>query len=160
MTSGPRRAPLRVSEIEMISHIAAPRYTLSHIILRLARSKSFPEGSLRRGYDIRAVLDPAGRLDAQAWRDHPTAFGVQRFWDDERIRHGMLIHRAGGAGGATWAVRYAGQDDNQEDGFRLGDHIMQRDEFVSIHDDDGVMQTFRISEVKATGESLNEVAGT
>lgn len=88
----------------MASQDHAPRYPLSHIILRLARSKDFPERSLRRGYDIRAVLDASGHLSVDAWRDHRTAFSVQRFWDDEPVRHGTLLHRAGGAGGATWSV--------------------------------------------------------
>ncbi len=138
----------------MTGQAPAARHPISHIILRLARSKAFPEGSLRRGYDIRAVLDAAGRLDVDAWRDHRNAFGVQRFWDDEPVQHGTLLHRAGGTGGATWSVHYAGRDNESEDGFRLGEHVMQRDEFVSIRDDEGVMQTFRVSDVKRTGEVL------
>ena len=132
----------------------SPTHPISHIILRLARSKAFPEGSLRRGYDIRAVLDAAGHLSVDAWRDHRNAFGVQRFWDDEPVRHGTLAHRAGGTGGATWSVHYAGREDEDEDGFRLGEHVMKRDEYVSIRDDEGVMQTFRVSDVKKTGEAL------
>jgi hypothetical protein len=137
----------------MSSHDHGSRYPVSHIILRLARTKDFPEGSLRRGYDIRAVLDKAGHLSVDAWRDHRTAFGVQRFWDDEPVRHGTLVHRAGGAGGATWAVHYAGSDED-EAGFRLGEHVMQIDEFVSIRDDDGVMQPFKVARVSPTGEAL------
>ena len=129
------------------------RYQMSHIILRLARTKGFPEGSLRRGYDIRAVLDGGGRLNVDAWHDHRTAFRVQRFWDDEPVRNGTLVHRAGGAGGATWAVHYTGSDED-EAGFRLGEHVMQPGEFVSIRDDDGVMQTFKVAEVGPTGEAL------
>jgi hypothetical protein len=143
---------------QVASQDHAPRYPVSHIILRLGRTKGFPDGSLRRGYDIRAVLDAAGHLSVAAWRDHRTAFGVQRFWDDEPVRHGTLVHRAGGAGGATWAVHYAGLAEGDEDGFRLGDHVMQSDEFVSIRDDDGVMQTFRVSAVKPTGEVLKWVS--
>jgi hypothetical protein len=137
------------------SHDYAKRYPISHIILRLARTKAFPEGSLRRGYDIRAVLDTTGHLSVDAWRDHRTAYGVQRFWDNELVRHGTLVHRAGGSGGATWTVHYAGLNQEDEDGFRLGEHVMHRDEFVSIRDDEGVMQTFRVSDVKPTGETLN-----
>ncbi len=139
----------------MTSTDHGPRYPVSHIILRLARTKTFPEGSLRRGYDIRAALDTAGHLSVNAWRDHRTAYGVQRFWDDEPVRHGILMHRAGGTGGATWTVHYAGLNQEDEDGFRLGEHVMQRDEFVSIRDDEGVLQTFRVSDVKPTGEALS-----
>jgi hypothetical protein len=45
-------------------------------------------------------------------------------------------------------------DQEDQNRFRLGQHVMQRDEFVSIRDDEGVMQTFRVSEVKPTGEAL------
>jgi hypothetical protein len=34
---------------------------------------------------------------------------VKRFWRDEGERRGMLIHRAGGANGATWRIEYGGQ---------------------------------------------------
>lgn len=138
----------------MTSHDHASRFPVSHLMLRLARTKDFPEGSLRRGYDIRAALDATGRLSAEAWRDHPTAFSVQRFWDDEPVRHGRLIHRAGGIGGSTWSLRYADLKAEDEDGFRLGDHVMKLDEFVSIRDDEGVMQTFRVTGVRLTGEVL------
>jgi hypothetical protein len=138
----------------MISPAHAPRHAVSHILLRLARSKDFPEGSLRRGYDIRAALDEQGRLSVDAWHDHRTAFSVQRFSDDEPVRHGMLIHRAGGPGGATWTVHYAEANEEDEDGFRLGEHVLQPDEFVSIRDDEGMMQTFRVTGVNPTGEVL------
>lgn len=137
----------------MTSHDHQPRFPVSHIILRLARTKAFPDGSLRRGYDIRAALDAVGHLSVEAWRAHRTSFSVQRFWDDEPVRHGVMMHRSGGAGGARWAVHYSGRDED-EAGFRLGDHVMQIDEFVSIRDDDGVMQTFRVSGVSPTGEAL------
>jgi hypothetical protein len=135
------------------SHDHASHYPVSNIILRLARTKDFPEGSLRRGYDIRAVLDAAGHLSVEAWREHRMAYSVQRFWDDQPVRHGVLMHRPGGTGGATWAVHYRGGDED-EAGFRLGDHVLQDDEFVSIRDDEGVMQTFRVSSVSPTGETL------
>ncbi len=140
----------------MASDVHAPDFPVSHIILRLARTKDFPEGSLRRGYDIRAVLNDEGHLDVEAWHNHRTAFSVQRFWDDETVRHGILVHRAGGTGGATWSIHYAGLGEPDEDGFRLGEHVMRRDEFVSIRDDEGAMQTFRVTNVGPTGETLHD----
>jgi hypothetical protein len=139
----------------MTGDLPASHYPVSHIILRLARTKEFPDGSLRRGYDIRAVLDSAGHLSVDAWHRHHTAYGVQRIWDDEPVRHGTLVHRAGGVGGATWIIHYSGQSDADEEGFRLGQHVMQRDEFVSIRNDEGEMQTFRVSDVAPTGEALS-----
>lgn len=140
--------------VKLTSQDHTSRIPISHIILRLARTKDFPEGSSRRGYDIRAILDAAGHLDDDIWRHHRTAFSVQRFWDDEPVRHGMLVHRPGGAGGATWTVHYAGPHEEDEDGFRLGEHVLRQNEFVSIRDDEGVMQTFRVTTVKPTGEVL------
>ena len=42
---------------------------LHHITLHLARSKQFPEGSPRYGYEITAPLDGKGHLDQEEWSD-------------------------------------------------------------------------------------------
>jgi hypothetical protein len=148
---GKRRSTVKALGMTHPEYIHHP---VGHIILRLARTKDFPEGTLRRGYDVRAVLDAAGHLSVDTWRHHRTAYSVQRFWDNEPVRQGSLVHRAGRAGGSTGAVRYAGLNEEDEDGFRLGEHVLQVDEFVSIRDDAGEMQTFRVSDMKPTGEAL------
>jgi hypothetical protein len=124
-------------------------HNFKRITLNLARSKEHPAGSTRHGYDIVAPLDESGRIDLAEWRKHKEACRVHRFWAGEKDQIGMLRHRAGGVGGATWFVDYdETRDDDDEAGYRLGDHVMRPGEYVSIKDDDGEMHTFQITAVE------------
>ncbi|WP_343232329.1 hypothetical protein [Microvirga terricola] len=79
---------------------------LHHITLHLARSADYPEGSAQHGYEMIAPLDGTGLLDPGEWKAARTRCWVRRFWADETDRLGMLVHRPGGAGGATWMIDY------------------------------------------------------
>ena len=117
------------------------------ILLHLARSKEHPEGSARHGYEIIAPLDAAGRFDLETWRAHKGQSRVRRFWEGEPDQSGRLVHRSGGHAG-VWAFDYdAGRDDDEEAGYRLGDHVFAPGEYVSVRDDEGVMHTFRVISV-------------
>ncbi len=121
---------------------------LSRITLHLARTREFPEGSARHGYTIVAPLDAAGRIDLNAWQAHRGACFVHRFWGDEPPQRGLLVHKAGGAGGATWRFDYdATSDDDDEAGYRFGDHAFKPGEYVSVRDPEGEMHTFRVVSV-------------
>jgi hypothetical protein len=122
--------------------------SFKRIVLHLARSKEHPDGSALHGYDIVAPLAGDGRLDVEAWKEARARCRVRRFWAGEADEIGHLIHRPGGKGGATWAFDYdpAGTDDD-EAGYRFGDHVFQPGEYVSIRDEDGVMHTFKVSDV-------------
>jgi hypothetical protein len=123
---------------------------LRKITLHLARQKGFPEGSARHGYTIVAPLTDEGRIDAEAWKDQRTACIVHRFWADEPPMRGVLVHRAGGVGGATWSIDYDKQStDDDEDGFRFGDHLFRPGDYVSIREPGGEMNTFRVMAVSA-----------
>ena len=118
---------------------------LHHVTLHLARSKQFPQGSSRYGYDITAPLDAEGHLDQDEWavkRDHCR---VRRFWVNEGERQGVLVHRPGGAGGATWMIDY-NQDrpGDEEAGYHLHQHRFIEGEYVTIEDDDGKPYTFQV----------------
>jgi hypothetical protein len=126
------------------------RIVLHRVRLELARCREYPDGSQRHGYEITAPLDASGLLDAQEWRDTREQCRVRRFWAGEPDRHGWLVHRAGGSGGATWLIDY--DRDTQADdetGYRLGAHRFQLDEYVSIRDDDGDLHTFKVAQVTA-----------
>jgi hypothetical protein len=59
-----------------------------------------------------------------------------------------LIHRAGGAGGATWVIDYdESSSDDDEPGYRLDIHSFVPGEYVTIREQDGA-QTFRVEAVK------------
>jgi hypothetical protein len=123
---------------------------LHRVRLELARSHDFPDGSARHGYEITAPLDASGLLDPHEWNSKRAKCRVRRFWAGEPDRHGRLVHRAGGAGGATWLIDYD-QDttDDDEAGYRLGAHRFQAGEYVSIRDEDGELHTFKVAQVKA-----------
>ncbi len=117
---------------------------LHQITLHLARSKAFPNGSANIGYDIVAPLDEDGRLDAVGWRLMRARCEVVRFRNGEEKR-GLLLHRHGGVGGATWVIDYdAATDVDDEAGYRLGAHRLVAGEYVSITDEDDEMQTYRV----------------
>jgi hypothetical protein len=122
--------------------------TLSKVTLHLARTKEYPDGSARHGYDFIAPLDADGRIDLQSWRNRKNACVVHRFWAGAPAVRGQLVHRPGGAGGATWGFDYDPTNrGDDEAGFRFGDHPFKPGEYVSIRDPDGDMNTFKVVSV-------------
>ena len=147
---------------------------LHRVRLELARCREYPDGSRRHGYEIMAPLDANGLLDAQEWRlGHGRGIttvmsfrgSAKRRARNPRItlgrgfrvlacgepdRHGWLVHRAGGSGGATWLIDY-NRDTSTDDetGYRLGAHRFQLDEYVSIRDDEGDLHTFKVAQLAA-----------
>jgi hypothetical protein len=126
---------------------------LHRVTLTLARCPDHPDGSVGRGYEIVAPLGPDGHLDAALWRETRDRCRVRRFWTGEPDRHGRLVHRAGGEGGATWLIDYDDRTtEDDEPGYRLGTHAFVRGEYVSIREsDDARFHTFVVARV---GEAL------
>lgn len=131
-----------------------------HVItLHLARTPGHPDGSARHGYEIQAPLDAAGHIDAEAWQESRALCRVRRFWAGEPDRHGWLVHRAGGAGGATWCIDYDdARSEDDEFGYRLDNHRFIVGNYVSIRDSDGEMLPFRIAAVKEKGGQTRPAA--
>jgi hypothetical protein len=119
---------------------------LRKVTLNAARSKELPEGSTRRGYDFVAPLTEDGRIDLEAWKRHRGECFVHRFFDSEPAMSGLLIHRAGGRGGSTWAFEWKGatRADEQEAAFRFADHAFKVGEYLSVREFDGELQTYRV----------------
>jgi len=90
-------------------------HVLKRIRLNLARSKEFPSGSSRHGYEFVAPLDASGHIDVELWRKHRDHCRVRRFWEGEPDEVGRLVHRPGGAGHARWVFDY--EDVAEEDDF-------------------------------------------
>lgn len=126
---------------------AASPASLRKVTLHAARSKEFPDGSIRHGYDFVAPLNEEGRIDFEAWKVHRGECFVHRFWAEEPTIRGQLVHHAGGRGGSTWAFEWetprAGAD-NEDEGFRFGDHMFKVGEYVSIREAEGDLLTFRV----------------
>lgn len=122
---------------------------LRKITLNAARSKAFPDGSIRHGYEFTAPLTAEGRIDVESWKAHRGECFARRFWGDEPEQRGLLVHKAGGRGGSTWAFEL-GQGatlDAEEDGFRFGDHAFVAGEYCSVREEDGELATFRVVSV-------------
>src|SRR5215475_11757901 len=106
------------------------------IRLNLARSKEFPSGSTRHGYEFVAPLDPAWHIDPAQWHKHRENCRVRRFWGDEE-ELGHLVHKPDGA------------EEDEEAGYRFGSHAFRPGEYVTIRDEDGAMHTFLVVAVEA-----------
>lgn len=126
------------------------RSALKKITLNAARSKQFPDGSIRHGYDFVAPLTAEGRIDLEGWKAHRGECFAHRFWGSEPELRGLLVHRAGGRGGSTWGFELGvgSQLDEEEDGFRFADHAFREGEYVSIREEDGELMTFRVVSVR------------
>ena len=100
--------------------MAAPTHVaLRKVTLNAARSKEFPEGSIRHGYDFVAPLTADGHIDLEAWKQHRGECFAHRFWGNEPALRGLLVHHAGGRGGSTWAFEWKGGTQGRRGGGRL-----------------------------------------
>lgn len=123
-------------------------HVLKRIRLNLARSKEFPAGSERHGYEFVAPLDGEAHIDPDLWRKHREHCGVRRFWGDEE-EVGRLVHKSGGSEHARWIFDYdESSDDDDEAGYRFASHAFRPGEYVSIRDEDGGMHTFQVISVE------------
>lgn len=123
-------------------------HAFKRIRLNLARSKEFPEGSSRHGYEFVAPLDSSGRIDPHLWSAHRQNCGVRRFWAGVEDRIGRLVHKPGGAEHARWVFDYnPDRADDDESGYRFGSHVFAPGEYVTVSDDDEA-HTFRVVSVE------------
>ncbi|SEP50319.1 hypothetical protein SAMN04487843_13615 [Methylobacterium sp. ap11] len=151
MAHGTHAPGQRAQEPGANAAVQAASAELHRVTLTLARCPEHPDGSAGRGYDFVAPLGPDGRLDAALWRETCDQCRVRRFWTGEPDRHGRLVHRAGGEGGATWLIDYDDRTtDDDEPGYRLGTHAFVVGEYVSIRDTgSGDFCTFMVAYVSA-----------
>ena len=124
-------------------------HALKRIRLELARSKEFPSGSARHGYEFVAPLDDKGHIDPHLWQQYRENCRVHRFWGGESDENGKLVHKPGGAEHARWVFDYDPKaSDDDESGYRFGAHAFVPGEYVSIRDEDGEMHTFTVASVR------------
>jgi hypothetical protein len=118
--------------------------TLERIRLELARTKDYPDGSARHGYEFVAPLDAAGNLDPKGWKALHQACTVRRFWGDMPDEHGVLVHRRDG----RWVFSYEPGDEDDEPVFRLDRHRFTVGEYVSVTEHDGITRPFKVVSVE------------
>lgn len=119
--------------------------TLSKIRIEMACSAEFPDGSAAHGYEFVAPLDSADHIDAEAWHQLRAKCRVKRFWQGEPDELGHLVRKPGG----SWAFHYDihGDENDDEGGYRLGNHIIRSGDYISIREHDEEMHTFKIVSV-------------
>jgi len=124
-------------------------HTFKRIRLNLARSKAFPQGSARHGYEFVAPLDGTDHIDVALWRANRDHCRVRRFWEGEDDEIGFLVHKPGGPEHGRWIFDYnPDRADDDESGFRFGAHAFRPGEYVSICDEDGEMHTYKVAAVE------------
>jgi hypothetical protein len=125
-------------------------HTFKRIRLNLARSKEFPSGSKRHGYEFVAPLDSKGHIDVQLWQEHREQCRVRRFWNGADEQIGRVVHKPGGAEHARWVFDYdQTRTDDDESGYRFGSHVFLPGEYVSIKGNEGDTHTFLVVSVEA-----------
>lgn len=119
--------------------------TLSKIRIEMARNPEFPDGSAAHGYEFVAPLNSADHIDAEAWHQLRAKCRVKRFWQGEPDELGHLVRKPGG----SWAFHYDvhGDENDDETGYRLGNHIIRSGDYISIREHDEEMHTFKIVSV-------------
>ena len=115
--------------------------TFSRIRLELARDRDFPEGSRHHGYEFVAPINATGHIDPEAWKENRQRCRVHHFWGGEK-EVGHVIRKPGGA----WAFHYdvLGDADDDETGYRFGDHTFRLGDYVTIKEHDDTLRTFRV----------------
>ena len=96
--------------------------SFSKIRLELARDHDFPDGSHERGYEFTAPLADDGRISESEWKANRARCRVRRFW--------------------------SGDADDDESGYRFGNHRFVPGEYVSITEHDDVLRTFKVTMVQ------------
>lgn len=123
-------------------------HAFKRIRLHVARSKEFPGGSTRHGYEFVAPLDRNGHIDAELWQSHRDQCRVRRFWVGEDDQVGRLVHKPGGSEHARWVFDYdRSRVDDDEAGYRFGAHVFTPGEYVTISDQDE-SHTFQVVSVE------------
>ena len=124
-------------------------HRLSRIRLEQARSKDRVEGWAGDGYEFVAPLDETGHISVDGWKQDRGLCFVHRLENGVTVQRGLLMHRPGGPGGATWAFDYEGDDGiDEEAGYRFGSHAFTIGEYCSVRDADGELRTYKVASVR------------
>jgi hypothetical protein len=116
--------------------------SLSKIRLELARDHDFPDGSREHGYEFTAPLSDDGKILQPEWKAARDRCRVRRFWGGDEDEIGHLVRKPGGSGAFHYDL--LGDADDDEAGYRFGDHRFAPGEYVSIKEQDDVLRTFRV----------------
>lgn len=113
--------------------------------LEVARSRDFPEGSHRHGYEFTLPLDDDGKFDVAAYKKMPELCTVQRFWEGEGDTTGEILH----SGRGRWVFSYDPGEGDDEAIPHLTDHHFKVGEYIAVRESGGLEHTLRIVLVEA-----------
>ena len=117
---------------------------LKTIRLELARTREFPDGNSRCGYEFVAPLDADGHIDAEGYKSVKAQCRVRRFWVGEKTEEGSLLH----LGRDRWVFSYEPGSDDDEPAFKFDRHVFKPGEYVSVTEHDGVTRPFKVVSVR------------
>jgi hypothetical protein len=113
--------------------------TLKRIRMELARSRAFPSGSTKHGYEFVLPLGGDAKLDKATYDKAPQISTVHRFWGGDDDETGQLVHRRG-----RWLFSFRGENEDDEPIHRFEGHVFKEGEYISVREPDGEMHTFKI----------------
>jgi hypothetical protein len=124
---------------------------LSKIRIELARTPDFPEGNRNIGYEFVAPLDLKDHIDAAEFQRFKDRCRVRRFRPNEEDDIGHLVRKPGG----SWAFHYDihSDDEDDESGYRFGNHNFKTGEYVSVKEDEE-LRTFVVARVEKLADHL------
>ena len=120
---------------------------LTHIRLTLAREPGRPDGDCGSGYDLVAVVDQDGRLDAAGCKAAGDRCRVRRFEGGETVATGRLRH----AGRHRWILDFDPGDRHDQTGFRFEDIAFLPGAYVSLTGHGGAQHTFAVARLRYVG---------
>ena len=111
-----------------------------NIRLELARTESFPTGSVSRAYLIQLPVDDQYKVDKVELARSPARARVRRHWAVDPDERGVLVPI-----GDEWAMRCNGNPDRF---FQLNGHAIRLGQHISIVEHDGTVLPFKITSVR------------
>jgi len=110
------------------------------VVLELARSRAFPEGSHRHGYEFVLPLDKAGQLDRHAYTAAPELCTVRRFWEGSEDHVGTITRERG----ERWMFSFHLGEMEDESIPHFTEHRFREGEYLAVREIEGGEHTFRI----------------
>jgi hypothetical protein len=120
--------------------------SLMTIRLELGRTREFPQGDARHGYEFVAPLDPDGHLDPVTWKRQKDCCLVQSFRPGSELRRGKLRHV-----GQGWRFDYVAGIEDDEPLFKLERHVIAPGLYLTVKEEDGEERPFKIVSVRPAG---------
>jgi hypothetical protein len=117
--------------------------TWMRIRIEIARSRDFPEGSTRHGYEMVLPLMSDGRIDEKALKAAPEPATVHRFWEGEGDAVGRITHQRG-----RWLIAYEPGGPEDEPLHRFSEHHFRTGEYVSVREGRHAEHAFKVVAVR------------